>query len=281
MNKEILKDPSNFSNAEKEVNNYVLSNLELLQKMSIRELAKETFTTTTTIMRYCKKIGYSGFEDFKINIKNDLKDLDYESFLIAGSENVIHVMNKMKMLYENVVENTLQLLSVTQLERIINRLSNIQYVDFIVYDANIAFAEYASHYFFLIGKICNIHSSIDEQILFSMNVQPEHHMVIIICRSGSSNRLLKVVKELKKRKVYSILFTQSYYTIVSKYCEESIIALYNNNFDKFGDCIFYTSVKYIIDCIIGIYYTNNYHDVLENVERYNHTFFNDSSMKSK
>lgn len=273
MNKEIIKDQSNFSNAEKEVNHYVISNLESIQKMSVRELAKETFTTTTTIMRYCKKIGYRGFEDFKINIKNDLKDLDYDDFLIKGSENVIHVMNKMKMLYDNVVENTLQLLSVTQLERIVSKLANFKYVDFIVYDANIAFAEYASHYFFLIGKICNIHTSIDEQILFSMNVQAEDHLVIIISRSGSSERLLKVVKELKKRKVYTILFTQSYYTLVSKYCEESIIALYNNNFDKFGDCIFYTSVKYIIDCLIGIYYTNNYDDVLENVEQYNQNFF--------
>lgn len=244
--------------------------------MSVRELAKETYTTTTTIMRYCKKLGYDGYEDFKINIKNDLKDLNYEDFLIKRSENVIHVMNKMKMLYDNVVENTLQLLSVTQLERIVLKLSHIKYVDFIVYDANIAFAEYASHYFFLIGKICNIHTSIDEQILFSMNVRAEDHIVIVISRSGSSDRLLKVVKELKKRKVYSILFTQSYYTMVSKYCEESIIALYNNNFDQFGDCIFYTSVKYIIDCIIGIYYTNHYNDVLENVDQYNKHFFGDA-----
>lgn len=220
MYKDVFQNQSNFSNTEKGVHNFVIANSEKIQKMSIRELAKETFTTTTTIMRYCKKIGYSGFEDFKINIRNDVKDLDYDDFLINSSENVVHVINKMKTLYENVVENTLQLLSITQLERIIEKLTHIQYVDFIVYDANMAFAEYASHYFYLIGKICNIHSSIDEQILFSMNVNPEDHLVIIISRSGSSERLLKVVKKLKERKVYTILFTQSYYTIVSKYCEE-------------------------------------------------------------
>lgn len=273
MYKDVFQNQSNFSNTEKGVHNFIIANSEKIQKMSIRELAKETFTTTTTIMRYCKKIGYSGFEDFKINIRNDVKDLDYDDFLINSSENVVHVINKMKTLYENVVENTLQLLSITQLERIIEKLTHIQYVDFIVYDANMAFAEYASHYFYLIGKICNIHSSIDEQILFSMNVNPEDHLVIIISRSGSSERLLKVVKKLKERKVYTILFTQSYYTIVSKYCEECVIALYNSNFDKFGDCIFYTSVKYIIDCLIGIYYTNHYDDVLDNVENYNFNFF--------
>lgn len=272
MKIDILKDQDSFSNAEKEVNNFVITNSERIQKLSIRELARETFTTTTTIMRYCKKIGYSGFEEFKINIKNDIKDLNYDDFLIKDSENVIHVINKMKTLYETVVENTLQLLSVTQLERIILKLSKVQYVDFIVYDANLAFAEYASHFFYQIGKICNIHSSIDEQILFSMNVKSDNHVVIMISRNGNSERLLKVVKELKKKNVYTILFTQSDSTEVSKYCEETLIALYNSDFDKSGDCIFYTSVKYILDCLIGIYYSNHYEDVLENVDNYHHKY---------
>lgn len=273
MNKEQFMDMEHFSNTEKGIHAFVLSHVEEIQKLSIRELAKETFTTTTTIMRYCKKIGYSGFEEFKINIQHDIKQLPYEDFQIDQAENIVHVLNKMKMLYDNVVEQTLQQMSIAQLERILTKLDQVRYVDFIVYDANIAFAEYASHYFYLIGKVCNIHSSIDEQLLFSMNLHPEDHLVIIISRSGSSERMFKVVKELKKKKAYMVLFTQSSETPLSGYCSETIGALYNRNFDKFGDCIFYTSVKYSIDCLIGIYYTNHYDDVLSLVDHYNQSFF--------
>ncbi|MCB6567360.1 hypothetical protein LI169_20115, partial [Desulfovibrio desulfuricans] len=81
--------------------------------------------------------------------------------LIKNSEDTIHVINKMKQLYEDVVSKSNQLLSVTQLDRIVDKISKVTYIDFIVYDANTAFAEYASHYFFLIGKVCNVYSDID------------------------------------------------------------------------------------------------------------------------
>lgn len=281
MSRAKMEKQDKLSNAEKEIHQYVLTNVDLMKGMSVRALAAETFTTPTTIIRYCRKLGYSGFEEFKINIHNDLKDLQYDDFLIKDSENMIHIVNKMKLLYDNVVDKTLQLLSMTQLERILKKMDQVSYVDFIVYDANKAMAEYASHYFFLMGKICNIYSSIDEQILFAMHAVPEDHLVIVISRSGSSDRLLKVVKELYSRKLYTILFTQTYSTIVSKYCSETITALYNRNFDQLGDCIFYTSVKYLIDCLVGIYYTQHYEQTLEKVEKYNQRFFGPSYKKNK
>lgn len=272
MDHEIIKNQTGLSNAEKEINQYVLSNLDNVKNMSIRKLAKETYTTPTTVMRYCKKLGYGGFEEFKINIQNDLKDLNYDDFMLKDSENTIHIVNKMKALYDDVVDKTLQMLSVSQMERILAKLDQVRYVDFIVYDANKAFAEYASHYLFLTGKICNIYTSIDEQILFAMNAEPKDHLAIIISRNGSSKRLVKVTKELYAREIYTILFTKTYATTVSKYCTETISALYSSNFEQMGDSIFYTSVKYLLDCMIGIYYTQHYDQTLEKVENYRQRF---------
>lgn len=262
-----------LSNSEKELHSYVITHLEEIQAMTIRNLAENTFTNTGTIMRYCKKLGYSGFEEFKFHFHTDVKDLNYDDFLVTKSENSIHIINKMMHLYEDVVDKTNQLLSVTQLDRIIEKIENVKSIDFIVYDANIALAEYASHYFFLIGKVCNVYSDIDKQIQYASIADPKEHLVIIISRSGSTERLMKIAKILHRRKFHTVLMTQRYTTQISIYCTECIAALYDNHFDKMGDCIFYTSVKYLIDCIVNVYYTKNYKQILQTVEQYNDHFF--------
>lgn len=42
--------------------------------MTIKDIAKETYTFTTTIVRLSKKFGYHGFEEFK---KEYLKEINY------------------------------------------------------------------------------------------------------------------------------------------------------------------------------------------------------------
>lgn len=46
--------------------------------------------------------------------------------------------------------------------------------------------------------------------------------------------------------------------------------------------MFYTSVKYLLDCIIGSYYASNYDETLENVEDYRKEYLGaETSKKNK
>ncbi len=46
---------------EIEVLNYMIDNINDINKMGVRGVAKNNFTSTSTIMRLAKKLGYSGF----------------------------------------------------------------------------------------------------------------------------------------------------------------------------------------------------------------------------
>ncbi len=77
---ELVLQGTGLSPAESGVNNYVLSHVDDLMHMTIRSLAEACYTTPTTVIRYCRKIGYSGFEEFKI--RQDLSRSDFESYSI-------------------------------------------------------------------------------------------------------------------------------------------------------------------------------------------------------
>lgn len=268
MKDDAIKNPARLSKSEQELHKYVCSHLDEVRHLTIRELANRVKTYPNTVVRYYKKLGYHGFTEFKSSIQSDLKELDYEEFMIHDSEQVIHTVNKMEALYQNVVKETKQRLSISQMQQILEEMNRRKVIDFIVYDANKALAEYASHYFFITGKICNVYTSVDEQILFAMNADPKDHMIFMISRSGASKRMVKVAKIMHARGMFTVLFSKSKKTIVSSYCKETVTASYDHDFEKLGDCIFYTSVKYLLDCIIGSYYASNYDETLENVEDY-------------
>ncbi len=58
---------------EMNVYQYVLKNKEKTGYMKIRELAEEAHVSTTTVLRFCKKMGCSGYSEFKVQLKLYLK----------------------------------------------------------------------------------------------------------------------------------------------------------------------------------------------------------------
>ncbi len=61
---------------ELEVYNYVLANMHKVTKMKIRDLASEVHVSTSTILRFCSKVGSDGFSEFKIQLKLYLQHRD-------------------------------------------------------------------------------------------------------------------------------------------------------------------------------------------------------------
>ena len=61
-----------LSTNEQAVANYILQNSSSAVTMSIKELANAAFTSTTTIIRLCKKLGFHGYKEFKIQLSKDV-----------------------------------------------------------------------------------------------------------------------------------------------------------------------------------------------------------------
>ncbi|MEG0553842.1 MAG: RpiR family transcriptional regulator, partial [Carnobacterium sp.] len=60
-----LKDQTNFTNTEIRIADYIIQNITKIPTIYIEDLAKLTYTSHSTIIRLCKKMGYDGFRSFK------------------------------------------------------------------------------------------------------------------------------------------------------------------------------------------------------------------------
>lgn len=67
----IISKQKNFTFSENEIANFVINNPEVVVNNTITYMANETGTSETSINRFCKKIGFKGFNDFKIALAQD------------------------------------------------------------------------------------------------------------------------------------------------------------------------------------------------------------------
>lgn len=56
-----------LSEGEKTLAAYILAHGMEIAKYSTRSLAEVTYTSPPTVLRLCKKLGFTGFDDFKQN----------------------------------------------------------------------------------------------------------------------------------------------------------------------------------------------------------------------
>lgn len=61
-----------FNQLEMDVYNYIIGNEEKVVYMKVRELAEEVHVSTTTILRFCKKVGCEGYSEFRLKLKQEV-----------------------------------------------------------------------------------------------------------------------------------------------------------------------------------------------------------------
>ncbi|MGX7204919.1 MurR/RpiR family transcriptional regulator [Enterococcus pingfangensis] len=63
-----LRLQTDLTNTEKRIADYILRNLTTIPAINVADLAKNTYTSHSSVIRLAKKLGYEGFRDFRVAI---------------------------------------------------------------------------------------------------------------------------------------------------------------------------------------------------------------------
>ena len=85
------KEIKSFSTTDMRIYNYILKHSIQFPYMSIRELADEIPTSTASIMRFVKKMGYDSFPELKYAYKKEEKEVSSESLFAIASGDAIEM----------------------------------------------------------------------------------------------------------------------------------------------------------------------------------------------
>lgn len=66
----INKHYEELNENERYISKYILQNIDLVKDISIVDLAEKTLTSKSSILRFTKKLGFSGFSEFKYSLRD-------------------------------------------------------------------------------------------------------------------------------------------------------------------------------------------------------------------
>ena len=80
----------NFTKSDMKVKNFVLNNLEIITARSIDMIADKAGVSKSALLRFCKKLGYEGYSEFKYEVsKYLLSGTFYNPEGVKSNKNVI------------------------------------------------------------------------------------------------------------------------------------------------------------------------------------------------
>lgn len=247
----------NLNENEKQILQYITEYIDDVPYLSSRELARRTYTSSTAVLRMVKKLGFSNYNDFKLNISSYLKNQLVEETLISENEELLDLMNKMSELEKNVITQTKDKISLEVLQKVVEKLNRCTYIDIVANDENAEIAKYASYNFGTAGKIVSVYHNSGQQLQLALNV-PKDHVVLIISKYGKNQNLLRTVKVLKKRGISTVAIISDQNKEMENMCDDTFYCVYNNSVPNFVEMIFNISTKFIFDLLYAVLFSKNY-----------------------
>jgi len=109
--------------AEQRVADFILKHAEELIYLTVTELGERTQTSESTVVRLCQKIGYKGYQEFKIVLARDLVEPTnaiYER--IDSKDDLAAIKKKIFQANAQALQDTLEVLADDELQRAIDAI---------------------------------------------------------------------------------------------------------------------------------------------------------------
>jgi DNA-binding MurR/RpiR family transcriptional regulator len=233
---------ASFNELETSLYNYISQNMEKVAYMRIRELADETHVSTTTILRFCRKLNCEGFSEFKVKLKMNLEKTK-RTIIKSSQHSIVEFFERTLKgdLEEKIKEAAIQ----------VNKAEN---VIFIGIGSSGILAEYGARYFSSLGK-------------FSLYIKDPHFPIhsklrnnsvtIALSVSGENNYTVNHLHLLKQEGSKVISITNNKLSTIAKISDINIPYYVTDEYIEESNITTQVPVVYILETIAREIYKLN------------------------
>lgn len=185
--------------SEKEVLRFLINQTREAVEMDIHTMAKKCFCSPATIVRICKKNGFSGFKELKQALWNDInfsKQLMQANLTASSDGKIPNIVAKVLNTNIMAIQNIYNLLDFDELDRSVALLLSRRYVYLYGIGASFLVAKDFQQKFERINKRTFLYEDIHLQLISSTNLEPDD-VAIIVSYSGLTKEIIEIAKNVK------------------------------------------------------------------------------------
>ena len=171
---------ASLNNLEMMVYNYVIKNRDKVMYMTIRELADAVGVSTTTILRFCRKLNCDGYSEFRVRFKlyRDQNEPQQANF---GASEIISF-------FKSVNNEEFDAL----LDKAVDIILSSERIIFVGAGTSGSLAKYGARFFSNIGKFSN---HIDDPYFPVTNDMAKNALAIVLSVSGETEEILRFASQ--------------------------------------------------------------------------------------
>lgn len=269
-----LIEKTNFTDIEKDIADFILKEGEAICSLSIQEFAAKSYTSPSTIMRFCKKLGTEGFADFKIKIKGEFvhlsenADSQNPNFPFYSTDTYEQVASKIANLTEQAIYEAKKSIDYNVVTRIVNIIKSCLFIDIYSQGSSYACAYEFKTKMTRLGKYVNLEAGYSEQINYAINSN-QQHVAILISHSGENEETIRIAKILNKTNTKLISITNNAHNRLVKFCHYHLFTgVHEKNFlsSKLEIYSSYTATQYILDCLYSFVFLSDYDNNFDKIK---------------
>jgi DNA-binding MurR/RpiR family transcriptional regulator len=180
--------------SERKVADTVLANAEQVIHYSVSQLAEQAKVSDPTVIRFCRALGFKGFQDFKIRLAQSVVPTVRAIHESIGEKTAApELVQKVFDANIDAVRRSLDTLDFATVERVITALSGASRIIFHGLGGSAVVAMDAFHKFFRIGIPCEWFDDVHMALMAAAMMKPGE-VFVVISHSGSSRDVVETVE---------------------------------------------------------------------------------------
>lgn len=195
---------------EQQVAATVLETPEAAAAMSVEELAAACGTSTASVVRMCKKLGYAGYKEFSRMLSNDMAIGQHEGMRYADLQpgaTIDAIIGSVIASSIQALENTRNLLEAEEVRRATDAISMARRVDFYGVGTSGTVALDAHNKFLRINKHCLSSADPHIQILSATSLEAGD-VAVLISYTGETLDMIELLRQIRKTGATVITITR-------------------------------------------------------------------------
>jgi len=167
---------ASLNNLEMMVYNVVIKNRDKVMYMTIRELADAAGVSTTTVLRFCRKLECEGYSEFRVRFKLYLAQSEPQPANFGASEIISFFKSVNNDEFDRLLDQATDIILAS--ERII----------FVGVGTSGSLAKYGARFFSNVGKFSN---HVDDPYFPVTNDMAKNALAIVLSVSGETEEILR------------------------------------------------------------------------------------------
>ena len=235
------QNKNHFTKSEHKLHRYITERFEDVLYQSLTEISIACKLGEATVLRFCRKLGFKGYQDFKFALAQELSS-------IQKTNNDETYTDKIKNTMTQTIEDTHDLLDTDILQQAVDKISHAnEVIAYGVSSSGIAALDMKNR-LMRIGKNIEVVTDSHNQVIRSVSVTSKT-VVIAISLTGSTKDVVDAVKQAKKNKATVIAITNYVKSPLTKYSDLILLSSAKENPLDSGSLVSKISQLFVIDLL--------------------------------